>query len=355
MEPPTFDLTLLKGARFQCRPGCALCCFTTPAVTSEERGALLRILPDLPLADPSEGGGGGFARIASRDEGGACHLLERSRCRAHSGRPFPCRSFPLHTSLERRVQVSLVLSCPGVELAQLTAWSAQAGPVDPPVGLMEEIGAVERELQRADLSERASQVSRTWERALRTFRRREPQEDLDRLVEEMVEHPPLPTEEDFPAVPPPPAAEGLELLPLSFDEEWKIVAWSEADEGWELLKLREEGGPGEPIGTYPPPDRLPRMDHAGTALLRGYLSYVARRDRFLSQLLAEWLPQREYPLREIASGTLRQLGAEVLARGMVLSMLRGQGTEQLAEQAVELGIRATDMDHLDQSTLGEQL
>ncbi|HYK93746.1 MAG TPA: hypothetical protein VEY07_06860, partial [Thermoplasmata archaeon] len=63
---------LLHGFRFECLPGCGLCCFAEPAVDPEEAARLKARFPGLTLL-PSRGG---FSRISSRPNGGACSLLE---------------------------------------------------------------------------------------------------------------------------------------------------------------------------------------------------------------------------------------------------------------------------------------
>lgn len=354
-DAPPIDLSLLRGARFHCRPDCGLCCYTSPSITPTEHYRLLQIEPELSVLEDPGGRGRGLAHLGARNEGGACQLLEHSRCRAHLARPFPCRSFPLYASMERHLQVSLVLSCPGVDLSHLGSWASGAAPRNAPEGLDGEIAAVETEARDPEVPERSGRIARAWERGLRRLRKREGDSDLDEVAEALAKDPPLPTEESFPATPPPAAEEDLELLPLSFDERRGIVAWREVDHGWELVSLREEGGIREVLGAFPPPDRLPRMDNEGRSLLRGYLSYVARREHFRSLVLFEWLKQERETPQEVAVDLLQELGAQTLARGLVLSMLKGHATELLGRLEVESGVRAVDMDYLDQTTLGEQL
>ena len=112
-EPPVpVDVSGLSGFSYACRPGCGLCCYAEPLVTPAEKPPLLRIVPSAEFVSR-----GRFEFLGSHSEGGACRLLEGNRCRAHAARPSPCREFPLTAHVGVRLQATVVLTCPGVDLA----------------------------------------------------------------------------------------------------------------------------------------------------------------------------------------------------------------------------------------------
>src|SRR5487761_80552 len=71
-----FDTSLLNGFRFSCRSDCALCCYTTPAVTAREITQLRVERPDIPVVISPEG----HEVIADCGNGGACRMLSGRRC-----------------------------------------------------------------------------------------------------------------------------------------------------------------------------------------------------------------------------------------------------------------------------------
>ncbi|MCI4345014.1 MAG: YkgJ family cysteine cluster protein, partial [Thermoplasmata archaeon] len=120
MQPTgtAFDRTLLDGFDFACRPGCALCCYGSPAVSAVEAHQLLSIRPETELLPASQG----FEQLPCRPDGGACVFLASEQCTVREARPFPCRSFPVGVHIGARLQASLVLGCPGVNVEPLADW-----------------------------------------------------------------------------------------------------------------------------------------------------------------------------------------------------------------------------------------
>ncbi len=343
------DLALVKGFRFRCRPGCALCCFTTPAVAPEERGRLLSIAPAAPLLP----GPDGFSFIASHPDGGACRLLADLRCSAHSARPFPCRTFPLSVHLGFRPQASIVLSCPGVDLSRLLD-SQPPLPPDAP-GLEEEIDAVQTELARDRSVGRLREGRRDFERARRQLEREgrwvDPESRRDRLTAAAVRA----AAEFFPSPPPPSVDEGLDALPMTYDPTHGRVALAGSPAGWTLLTLSSRGGAEAVLGTYPEPQRPPEIDPGGRRLLDGYLRYVAAREALLGHVLLSLLDDDDRSLEEALEAELGAVAADVLTRAVILGAVHAQGESRLDADRIEQGIRATDAELLDRPTLGRIL
>lgn len=359
------DTTLLEGFTFTCRPDCGLCCYTTPAVTPGERARLVQIEPHFPVLEPAEEAPEEVLPvIAARPHGGACHFLEGNRCRVHAARPFPCRTFPLHVTLGPRVQATVVLSCPGVGWGDLARWSrprprpSDAGPSPlASIGLDGELGAVREELLRPETAERLGRTSARWAGVLRRVRRTTGEEELGALMERLARDPPRPGAADLPIEPPPSEEARLEELPLTFLPNRGVVALRGATHGWEVIALRADGEEPEVLAVYPEPTEIPRATPEATRLLRGYLSYVASRDVFLSLALARWAedPIEAPTVQEIAEAMLKDLALQALGRAQVLARLHGHPSEPLGPGEVEAGIRAIDMDFLDQAALGESL
>ncbi len=360
------ETSLLEGFTFHCRPDCGLCCFTTPAVAPGERARLVQIEPSFPLLEPAEEAPEEVLPvIAARPNGGACHFLEGNRCRVHAARPFPCRTFPLHVTLGQRVQATVVLSCPGVEWGDLSRGGRARGrstgtgpaPLAPATGLEGELRAVREELLRPETVDRLARTSARWAGVLRRVRRTTGEEDLGALMERISRNPPRPGSADLPIEPPPSEEARLEELPLTFLPSRGVVALRGAMHGWEVLAMRADGEEPHVLAVYPDPAEVPRTTPEGTRLLQGYLSYVARRDVFLSLALARWAddPVEAPTVGEIAEAMLRDLALQALGRAQVLARLRGRPADPLGPEEVEEGVRAIDMDFLDQAALGESL
>jgi Fe-S-cluster containining protein len=342
------DLTLLRGFQYACRPECGLCCYAEPRIEAPEEVRLLRIAPKTDLVLHADG-----HFLEARPEGGACQFLNRTRCRVWEVRPSPCREFPVSVHLGERLQASLVLTCPGIDLQPLTestAWETRAEPV----GFESELSSVN------------SRVGRPVIRRLEEARRRRMRivsalKHAGRWVEEtdvrsaLRERPPLPTPEEFPVVDLPAAEDGLERLPLFFDGRPGPVALAEGLGGWEVLELRPEGGPEPPIAVIPPPSRPPEMDAEGRRMLEGYLRYFLERDALFGTVLSGLEDEGSLSVTEAVAADLRRIGAVVLSRAELRRKLRGSGAGTLTQRDISDGIRATDQDLLDRPSWGDRL
>lgn len=347
------DLSLLAGFSFHCRPDCGLCCYTSPAASPEERKRLIQIEDQVPWLDPSPDDE--YFHVASQGEGGACHFLRDLRCRAYSVRPFPCRSFPIVVHLAPKGQATLVLSCPGLDLRGLEQWATPRPPIGGPEGLAEELRAVREEWERRGGAERARSWAAPRRKGISRLRRRLEEFDWADLREDLLADLPLPRAEEYPVDPPPSSEEPLEHLPLFFDGRHGRVALREQNEGWECVTLRESGGTDEVLGLFPPPRVPPRLSSGAERVLRGYLSYVARREYFRGLLVSVCEQEKTSDPRPVAQAVLRELGAQVLSRASVRAQLAGQGGDRLEETDVTRGVQAVDADFLDQTFAGERL
>ncbi|HZY91515.1 MAG TPA: YkgJ family cysteine cluster protein [Thermoplasmata archaeon] len=350
VTPPELDESLLAGFSFACRPGCALCCFAEPAVTPAERPRLLRIAPDLEFRP----GAAGLGFIPSRSDGGACRLLRDLRCSAHDARPFPCRTFPITVFLGSRPQATLVLSCPGLVLTTLA--SPPSTPTPPaPVGLGPELESVRSELGAPRAVRRILGAQHEYDAARRRLTAEGRWEDIGMNRGRIVERGLGRVRSSFPAPLPEEAEHGLDHLPFTFDGELGRVAFSGTPDGWRLIALQEEGGPGAVAGTYPEPDRPPRLEAGGQELLRGYLSYVLARESFSGQLMLRLLEDASGRMDESAEEEVGFIAADVLTRASILERAHGRTGDRLDVEAVAAGIRATDAEVLDQPHVGDVL
>ncbi|MCI4324562.1 MAG: YkgJ family cysteine cluster protein [Thermoplasmata archaeon] len=334
------DGALLGGFRFQCRPGCGLCCFAEPAVTSEERQRLVQIEPDLEFVE----GERGWAFLAARPNGGACELLSENRCRAHGGRPTPCQQFPVTVHVSDRAQASLVLSCPGLDPSGLLRWSAGPPTAQAPVGLAAELAAAEAEWVRSgterELDRHAVKRGRSLSAAGVTGLRAALHREL-----------PWPEPTDFPSEDPPDAEDGFEELPITFVGAHGRVAFGSHPGGWMLLAISEAGDEPKTLGVVPPPTSPPPLTTAGEQLVRAYLHYLVERDDAIDGVFAQGGP--EGPVTDAVAADLVRTAATVLSRASVLQRLDGR-EEPLDAADIWDGIRATDAEWLDRPTTGRR-
>ncbi|HTT15724.1 MAG TPA: YkgJ family cysteine cluster protein, partial [Thermoplasmata archaeon] len=114
-ETTRLDVALVQGFSFACRPDCGLCCFASPRISPGEQHALRVVAPQATFV-----GRGRDRYLSARPDGGACQFLANLRCGVHAQRPAPCREFPITVHLGERLQASVVLSCPGLDLRRLT-------------------------------------------------------------------------------------------------------------------------------------------------------------------------------------------------------------------------------------------
>lgn len=345
------ELELLRGVEFRCRPECGLCCFAAPATTPEERSALLEVEPHASF----EPGPGGLALLRARPGGGACQLLQDRRCRGHPARPFPCRSFPLHVHVGARVQASVVLSCPGVDLGFLGTFGKEPTDERPPVGLDGELASVRLELGRRPVGQWLRTARGQLGRAARRFERAGFGFDLAGASSSLSSQPPWPEPADFPVPEPPGVGSAPEELPIFQDDGQGTVGLRAVSGGWEVVGFREAGGTLRSLGVFRPPEVAPRVTDGGRRELEGYLRYVAARDFTWWSLLANLEGPPEAAVVDLGADRLRGVAATVLSRAWVREVARGRPPEPLDDAAVQLGIRATDSELLDQPTFGRIL
>lgn len=340
---PALDTSLLRGFGFACRPDCGLCCFATPRATRSELAALVARRPDLEVIDD-----GSERLLAARPRGGACQLLTELRCSAHDLRPHPCREFPLTVHVGSRLQVDVVLSCPGVNLAGLTAADAR-----PDGGFAAELESVHsrlgpRSVRAIDEAvRRRRKVARVLTEAGRWV-------EEDAVRASLADRLPWPRDSNFEALELPEADGPLESLPMFFEGGGGPVALGDHVGGWEAIRLQESGG-GRPMNVIPPVDRAPPVAPSGRARLREYQGYVLRRDSFLATVVLETLDTEEGTVADRARTDLERLGATVLARAAFRARLAGAPDRPLERDDVDRGIRATDAEWLDRPTWGSRL
>lgn len=337
-------MRLLDGFSFSCRPDCGLCCYARPRIEAGERSRLLAIAPQATFV-----GRGSDRFLAARPNGGACQFLRDQRCAVHAARPHPCREFPVSVHVGHRLQATVALGCPGLDLGPLTGPGAD-GPAS---GLEPELAAVRA---RLDASVRprllaAHRRGERIERALEEEGRWVPSEVVRGRLRDAL---PMPGAEDFPAEAPPPALEGWERLPLFFDVIGSPLGLSSDGGAWEVHRFGPEGV-GEAIGSFVPPGGPPRLDAKATEALEAYLRYVLERDGFLAFAELAAAESGEGSVLDWTARELRALGAVVMARAAVRAQLRGGSGESISRPELLDGVRATDLDWLDRPTWGDRL
>jgi len=348
-EPPVpVDVSGLSGFSYACRPGCGLCCYAEPLVTPAEKPPLLRIVPSVELVSR-----GRFEFLGSHAEGGACRLLEGNRCRAHAARPSPCREFPLTAHVGVRLQATVVLTCPGVDLAALRGYQGPDGAT-PPHGFETELAALRSRanrsvLRRIEVSERRR---RRIARVLTEEGRWNEEEEVRGRLRNQI---PIPTVDDFPAEDPPPLEEGLESLPLVFDGRAGPVAFAGDSGAWELFELRPTGGVARSLGIAAPPDHPPAVTEDAARTLAGYLRYWLERDVLFGTVHLAMLEGGDGSVTDHIVEELQRIAAVTLSRAYVLAALRRGNVNRLTEEDVRDGLRATDQDLLDRASWGERL
>jgi Fe-S-cluster containining protein len=344
---PELDVRLLRGFRFECRPDCGLCCYAEPRVSPTERERLVQIVPETEFVRHGEA-----LFLAGRPDGGACQFLDRNRCAAHAARPHPCREFPVSVHVGARLQATVVLSCPGVELSALR--SDRRDLADGEGGFSGELAAV-RERLDPTVPRRMDAAQRRRRRIARTLESQGRWEEEESVRTALRTTSFLPTLEDFPAMEPPELDQGVERMPLFFDGRSAPVALSSGLGGWELHELSPTGGLGEPIAVIPPPDRPPVLSSDATELLVAYLRYWLERDAFFGALHLAMTDARDGSVSEWAHEELRSIGAVTVARAQIRAKLARAEAGRLTAPDIELGIRATDQDFLDRDSWGERL
>jgi Fe-S-cluster containining protein len=342
---PRIEVALLSGFAFECRPDCGLCCYASPRIERTEIGRLLQIAPEAQIVEA-----GADRYLAARPHGGACQFLADRRCGVHAARPSPCREFPVSVHVGERLQASVVLSCPGLDLRAL----AGRFEGDPPGhGLTSEIQAAEARVG-ASTARRLADAQRRRRRLVRALESEGRWQTEEAVRRRFVGRPPLPTDDDFPVADPPEIDSGWEDLPLFFDGRATPVALAATTGGWELHELAATGGSARALGVIPPPTRRPRTTSEADRLLGLYLEYWLRRDAFFGSALLDAVGS-DRSVEEVAADELHVVGAQVLARAEVRAKLRRAGADPLGADDVADGIRAVDQDWLDRPTWGDRL
>jgi Fe-S-cluster containining protein len=342
------DISGLYGFSYECRPQCGLCCYAEPFVDPAERAGLLRIVPSAEFVQR-----GRHEFLRSHPNGGACRLLSGDRCRAHAERPSVCREYPLSGHIGLRVQATLSLTCPGVDLSSLHGYRGPE-PSAPPRGLETELAAltsrVDSGVQR--VLETNGRRQRRIKRILEAEGRWEDDAAVRRRLRDGI---PRPVPGDFPAEGPPGRHEGLASLPLFFDGRAGPVALLSQAEGWGVVELDPTGGVRRSWGVTPPPNRAPGLTETAAATLDGYLRYWLERDLLFGVVHLAMLEDPEGSVTEHVTWELRRIAAVTLSRAHVLAALRGVGGDRLSEEEVRDGLRASDQDLLDRGTWGTRL
>lgn len=349
--PRGTDFSLTGGNGFQCRPGCALCCYASPAVAPEELEGLREAAPGLPMVRTSPSG----FRIPSRGNGGACAALREARCRAYAGRPSPCRTFPIHTHLGLRPQLSLVLSCPGLSLPGILENATPPGSADGEGGLVSELVAVANALRAMPTETFLRRTTRRLEALRATLIRQGRWEEREPLQQVLGSSPPLPGPADFPPRGLPGPDEPLENLPLFFEEGTGVLGLRQGASTYQVLHFNEGGGEENRWEEFSIPHGPPALDEGAQDRLHGYLRYLLRRDQLWFLAYRTLGQERGRSLGEVLRSLLRQAGAEVMIRAEVRARWKGRVDPVLGASAVEEGIRAYDADWLDQPTFGTAL
>ncbi len=354
--PDGTDFPLLQGFRYECLPGCGMCCFTSPAVRVSEQPRLLQLDPSAPLVER----GDGWSVIASRPNGGACHFLEATRCRCHRVRPATCAEFPLTAHAAGRVQVSLVLGCPGVSLEGLDPWADGVGSGPSAHGLASELATITHEIELASTSGEIARAAQRWSLLERRVQRRtgragdgDPRATLYPISDAVVPTK-LSSPEFLEGVEP---EEALEKLPLAYDTTWGRLSWRPVAGGVEFLALEETGGVRPRREVLPVPTRSPGLETDALRRLKGYLGYVLARDETLGTAYSAYLESdgRGVPLSELLFAQLHATAVQVVRMALLRRSLAGDGHGVLRPGDVDRGIRATDMQLLDAPTAGLRL
>jgi hypothetical protein len=251
--------------------------------------------------------------------------------------------------------VSVVLTCPGVDLSPLKRWEggARAGTVSP--SLRSEVGYVNECVSEAGLAGQlrwAAQRRRNVERRLAREGCWQSEEEVRDALYDMLD---ALIPDELPEEVPPDSEDPLESLPMFYDPSRGRVAWRPHPGGVEFLSLRESGGIGRHLGVVAAPTRSPGLTGPARRLLRGYLTYLLERDATIG-VAYDYLLNYELVLPEEAvADDLELIAGQVIRLAALRRSLTSDKRGDLSVQDVENGIRATDMDILDRSTAGLRL
>jgi len=252
-----------------------------------------------------------------------------------------------------RLQASLVLSCPGVDLSVLsetTPYPQRAAPR----GFESELRSAGNRIGPG-VARRLVEAGRRRGRLVRALEREGRWVEEEEVRAALREDLPSPGPDDFPVGDPPSADYGLERLPLFFDGRPGPVGLASGLGGWEALELRSGGGVERHLGVVPPPSSPPPLDAGASRLLQGYLRYFLERDLLIASALPRMLDRPGGTVTEWVEEELREIGAIAVSRAVVRTKLAGRGQGSLAAADLESGIRATDQDLMDVPTWGDRL
>ena len=345
------DTSLLAGFVYACRPECGLCCYAEPLVSADDRPKLLSIAAEPPLVTR-----GRFEFVRSRPDGGACSLLEGNRCRAHAGRPSPCREFPVTVHVGARLQATAVLTCPGVRLDRLDGYDPEA-PAGAPLGFEDELRSVRARAGRsaARRVDESVRRRRRIQRALADQDRWEEEDDVRRDLTPRLPELLGALDASEMADPPPRSEDGLERLPLIGPGARGPLALASGLGGWELLELAPEGGIAAERGVAMPAARPPALAPEARRRVEGYLRYWLSRDALFGTVHLAMLDHDAGTVAEWTAAELQRVAATTLARSHVLAAIARGPVDLLRAADLEAGIRATDQDLLDRPTWGARL
>ena len=372
------DFSEVEGLTYRCLDGCALCCLCQPELLPEEE-AEFRSLPELAEAIADKHISPDVRGVGLKLKGGhgACHFLEKRRCRIYEQRPHFCNMFPVNIFLGWRMQVNVNMSCrgigmPGQGLRSLAEeslgdyspeWLAAelATAKDVFAGFVKNTRAmavsqsfssvrsaskaVEDELtDRTGLSRimTYAEFGRTRQNAgardiARAVRRTEPEADVEeRALADGIELFDLPD---------------LSLLPIYIDEglNWRIHRLV----GKEVVGylLSEDGGTEEFSRVDPGEVEMLPISHQGRSAMKRYLGIVNARDCFLGH--AAYLCDAdgyEFNFAQAYLGALANNAIDLWWRASFLAHTGGK--MEIGPREIREGIVFFDMDLLDLPTIG---
>lgn len=114
-----YSTSFSSGLRFQCLPGCGLCCKTYRIpLTAADLDRLRRVVEPEACSNIAFNhglqGGGIAAFMENEKEKGCCYLDEELRCSVYGSRPLYCRTYPLIRDSYAQLEMSVDHTCPGI-------------------------------------------------------------------------------------------------------------------------------------------------------------------------------------------------------------------------------------------------
>jgi hypothetical protein len=273
----------------------------------------------------------------------------------HSARPATCGEFPLTVHVGVQIQVSVVLTCPGVDLSPLKRWE-EGGPDETlSPSLRSEIEHVNEAVGQARAAGQlrwAAQRRRSVERRLGRDGCWQTEEEVRDALHDLIDTliPEVLSDEE-----PPEAEDPLESLPMFYDPSQGRVAWRPHPGGVEFFSLKETGGIAAHLGVIASPTRSPGLTVPARALLRGYLAYLLDRDATINAAYDYLLNYEPGLPEEAVADDLELIAGQIIRLSSLRRALTSEQRGELSVQDVENGIRATDMDILDRPTAGVRL